>query len=388
MASRVTIRQRLEHHSRRRAPIFRVRTGCLTCRTRKKKCDEVKPICAGCSRNHLTCKWPSHPNPPRSQHDHNGSGKRSGPHTTSSPAGQSASEQNRPTNHEPLMADGNVSPLDPSTEGLDESQLQRVSAVEMPECVLPEIEARDLSQLIPTCTTSYAHSATHNMDSGAISGFEQMPSALSLLPGLQARSLDLLSHYTSHTALSMGNGSTDNNPFITQMVPLMFVNKLVLQLVLTQSSAHRAIAKGIAAEAAQRDYAESLRTFQYAINEYISGQQINPLWITVGALIMCFTETTRGDVHGAIFDHLSASGPLLSKFIDGTAVSVHAGLRDFIVEYYVYTGLMSMISIDPIFSTKPLIEPNILLEAQMLASSGYTGQLHSAFYANSVPQHA
>src|ERR1700743_3467299 len=35
----------------------RVKTGCLTCRRRKKKCDEVKPRCAGCRRNQKQCEW-------------------------------------------------------------------------------------------------------------------------------------------------------------------------------------------------------------------------------------------------------------------------------------------------------------------------------------------
>jgi hypothetical protein len=33
----------------------RVKTGCLPCRLRRKKCDEAKPICSGCKRNHLIC---------------------------------------------------------------------------------------------------------------------------------------------------------------------------------------------------------------------------------------------------------------------------------------------------------------------------------------------
>ncbi|KAE8380394.1 fungal-specific transcription factor domain-containing protein [Aspergillus bertholletiae] len=37
----------------------RSRTGCLTCRRRKKKCDERQPICTGCDRNHLSCEWAS-----------------------------------------------------------------------------------------------------------------------------------------------------------------------------------------------------------------------------------------------------------------------------------------------------------------------------------------
>lgn len=38
----------------------RTTTGCLTCRKRKKKCDEVKPICTACERNFLECEWPDY----------------------------------------------------------------------------------------------------------------------------------------------------------------------------------------------------------------------------------------------------------------------------------------------------------------------------------------
>lgn len=36
----------------------RTATGCLTCRLRRKKCEEQKPVCTGCDRNHLICAWP------------------------------------------------------------------------------------------------------------------------------------------------------------------------------------------------------------------------------------------------------------------------------------------------------------------------------------------
>lgn len=36
------------------------RTGCLTCRRRKRKCDEAKPHCRACQRNKLDCLWPPH----------------------------------------------------------------------------------------------------------------------------------------------------------------------------------------------------------------------------------------------------------------------------------------------------------------------------------------
>ncbi|KAH7120366.1 fungal-specific transcription factor domain-containing protein [Dactylonectria estremocensis] len=37
----------------------RSKSGCFTCRRRHKKCDEVRPECAGCVRNQLICHWPA-----------------------------------------------------------------------------------------------------------------------------------------------------------------------------------------------------------------------------------------------------------------------------------------------------------------------------------------
>jgi transcriptional activator protein UGA3 len=39
----------------------RSRTGCLTCRTRRKRCDNAQPQCANCARLNLKCQW----QPPR-----------------------------------------------------------------------------------------------------------------------------------------------------------------------------------------------------------------------------------------------------------------------------------------------------------------------------------
>ncbi|EKD21140.1 C6 transcription factor OefC [Drepanopeziza brunnea f. sp. 'multigermtubi' MB_m1] len=40
-----------------KAPVPRTRTGCLTCRKRKVKCDEVKPVCERCTRLQRECIW-------------------------------------------------------------------------------------------------------------------------------------------------------------------------------------------------------------------------------------------------------------------------------------------------------------------------------------------
>ncbi|KAE8140203.1 fungal Zn binuclear cluster domain-containing protein [Aspergillus pseudotamarii] len=43
-------------------PSLRTRTGCLQCRRRRKKCDETRPRCTGCTRNVLDCEWPTQDN--------------------------------------------------------------------------------------------------------------------------------------------------------------------------------------------------------------------------------------------------------------------------------------------------------------------------------------
>lgn len=42
-----------------RLPVRRSKAGCFCCRLRKKKCDERKPVCSGCTRAKLLCSWPS-----------------------------------------------------------------------------------------------------------------------------------------------------------------------------------------------------------------------------------------------------------------------------------------------------------------------------------------
>ncbi|KAE8382002.1 hypothetical protein BDV26DRAFT_288977 [Aspergillus bertholletiae] len=45
--------------SRRRPAHLRTKTGCLTCRKRKKKCDETPGTCSNCARRWLSCEWPA-----------------------------------------------------------------------------------------------------------------------------------------------------------------------------------------------------------------------------------------------------------------------------------------------------------------------------------------
>jgi len=47
-----------ERHERRRPKYTRSKSGCLTCRRKKIKCDERKPVCQRCTHSQLDCTWP------------------------------------------------------------------------------------------------------------------------------------------------------------------------------------------------------------------------------------------------------------------------------------------------------------------------------------------
>ena len=112
-----------------------------------------------------------------------------------------------------------------------------------------------------------------------------------LLPDHGQDAFELLGHYLARTANSMGNGSTDANPFVVQLIPLAFSNDLILQLILTQSAVHRAVSKDIQTDTvANGYYGRSLQLFRKNVNDYIGGMEASRLTLAIGALIMCFTE--------------------------------------------------------------------------------------------------
>ncbi|KAL7931194.1 fungal-specific transcription factor domain-containing protein [Trichoderma chlorosporum] len=44
---------------RMRRKVSRTRTGCVTCKSRRKRCDMARPCCGDCTRLNLECEWPA-----------------------------------------------------------------------------------------------------------------------------------------------------------------------------------------------------------------------------------------------------------------------------------------------------------------------------------------
>ncbi|KAL6796210.1 hypothetical protein GGI42DRAFT_362258 [Trichoderma sp. SZMC 28013] len=401
-----------------RQPMLRVRTGCFTCRSRKKKCDETKPACAGCKRNKLVCNWPARSgetsnrrvevasthkirrvgdansatstnrnvsdgdqerqnlSPTNAQHDHD----------DSTPGSSSQSHGEMEMEEGPAVRRSNTSTSTASPPVVN--QLQQSPDVvgvamemmdeDVPDELLLGLDGEDDDD---ERDNDNALMSLADIDmSGLLPGLNLMgavPRPPSMIPEAENGTFDLMSHYLARTAISMGNGSTSSNPFVLQLVPLSFSNKLVLQLVLSQSAAHRAVyeERRDLKAVAQRYYTNSIRSFRQAISAYINGSDPSPLWVTIGALVMCFTETARGDTNGVVFDHLQAVEPLSVDLITNHNHIVRDDLKKFIVEYYVYTVTISMISASPASRNAPLLNPTLELEAHNLVASGYIGQL-------------
>ena len=290
--------------TRKRGPILRVRTGCLTCRARKKKCDEAKPVCAGCKRNKLACQWPT-----PSQRDARPGDLGAG--NDDDPSLLSTTEESS-TSPEEYLDVAHAMPLDESSSSSSTwYPPDKVTGWEYPATSFPldadtvraphphltddglQSEDRDVKMKAEPASPSMTSSILHRAQpyrQWQQEGTETIGKKLSQFPDLNNRSVELLSYYLSRTSLSMFNGSIKSNPFVEQLIPLSFENNFILRLILSQSASHRATSENHTKVLAQRDYISSLRSFQDAINDYISGHERSPLWVTLGALIMCFTE--------------------------------------------------------------------------------------------------
>lgn len=91
------------------------------------------------------------------------------------------------------------------------------------------------------------------------------------------------------------------------------------------------------------------------------------------ALLTMF-QTARGDINGIIFDHLMAARSILLPLLSAGSTLTKA-LKEFLVEYYVYTATVGMISIDTRLSDQVLLDDEIVLLATELVASAYVGNL-------------
>lgn len=270
-------------------PLLRVRTGCLTCRARKKKCDEGKPICMGCIRNQLQCRWlddqQTRPPPPTNT-------SFSAPGST----GASASETTISNSTGPIITEPG--------SGLEYAPLPEVTPSELAPGEF-QYHAREESEwqtLQPRCSVFNFD----NFDSAPEEGLESpgwlvreslatlnemIPAHPEFMPQLDHSRFSLFGYYIQKTAQSMANGAAEPNPFLVQLIPLTVSSELVLESILVQSCAHRAAhTPSLPGSEAVVLYNKSLRSLRSAINNISAQENKDVLALIVSMLILCFTE--------------------------------------------------------------------------------------------------
>ncbi|GAO19934.1 hypothetical protein UVI_02043600 [Ustilaginoidea virens] len=385
----------------RAVPIIRSRTGCFTCRRRKKKCNEEKPVCIGCKRNKLECTWPADRATQGQQPHRNRDNNAVSASATSKLAASSASS---PTSPLPEWRSSDSRHSTPTLTVQLQLQLQQAQPVTSPLEVVNSDAFEDASDKpmtpaspitpfetlpspIPDNSLVHHHVPNdpalalvfgrENLTQDNIYMHDNIPINMSLLPSHGHDSFELLSYYLARTANSMGNGSTDSNPFVAKLIPLAFSDPLVLHLILAQSAVHRQASDECSSggEVATRYYTDSLRMFRRLVGEYVSGRNDDNLVVTVGSLILCLTEVARGDANGTIFDHLAASESLLTNLLNRHEPAFSDDLQEFLVEYYMHMVASSMISKDPRGTSQAALSPAIENAAKRLLSKNYMGQL-------------
>lgn len=248
----------------------RVRTGCLTCRARKKKCDESKPTCSGCERNRTACRWPLHV-------------LASTLPAVSVPGVQVAGP--------PGQGEKTAAPrhrLPPTQSVLAPSSSRSSMRQDHVACHNAHADENGHANLeLPYVRNSCGHYETQ------MSSPTWMATGPTLFPDLtpKTRTSHLLRHYLQSTADILANGASPRNPFLVYMMPLTLSSDLIRHLVLTKSASHWARrVKGHSEEVSHEYYSRSIELYRHSIDNYLVGQGISPLLLAVGALTLGFIE--------------------------------------------------------------------------------------------------
>lgn len=213
-----------------RRSITRRRTGCLVCRLRRKRCDEEKPICHGCERNSLVCRWPSLQN-------------------GQFPSVTTPWRQSLPAPAEQIQAD------------LQIGHRSRQSAT------LGSHPSNSTKR-----STEYPRAQLH-----------YGPSVKPLLLRTEVGS-HFFQHFLELVALQLSSRNDPENPWIALFVPLAMEDELVMSTLLALGGANLCTYSGHALKQTYSFYAVALRSVKHRLTELVQGnfsQLLNTLVTTI-----------------------------------------------------------------------------------------------------------
>ncbi|KIY02167.1 uncharacterized protein Z520_02305 [Fonsecaea multimorphosa CBS 102226] len=310
---------------------IRTKTGCLTCRVRKKKCDEIRPICAGCARNFIDCQWPVPPDPDKGSKRAKSKsglvrckGRQAAQTSTRTSAGTQdvASQAGEITfvfdRHPPKSPAHKPSPC--ATVVVDVER-QDDYGDERPDSII----------CWQPVTASFLSSKR----------------ALLLNPS----SLLLLQHYLEATSTFLVAKPLSNNPFITVVLPLAYSDDLLMHAVLVLSGTHLSYKRRDDLKiqlATHQHYSLVLRNLRSLFADESSHDDVRrALRLLLVLVVLCHVEAISGEPHGGIFPHLRASRELVLKLLQEPQRTLHDDtklVKGFALEVYFYLVLVNSIT--------------------------------------------
>ena len=218
--------------------ITRRRTGCLICRLRRKRCDEDKPVCQGCARNSLVCRWPSQ------QHGKSLSNNISWRKRLHAATKQIHSELGNPPRDQQHLRLGS-----PSSGSIKRGQA----------CPFPQLLHG------PSCK----------------------PMLLQTDVGSQ-----FFQHFLELVALRLSSRNDSENPWIALFVPLAMEDELVMSALLALGGANLCTYAGNATKQTYSYYAVALRSAKHRVTELVQGNYSHLLNTLITTIALYQFEVT------------------------------------------------------------------------------------------------
>lgn len=219
----------------------RSKSGCLTCRLRHKKCEEQKPTCDGCMRNHLICTWPQTNQSRKSK-------SISKERLTHASNGIKPPTWKRPMT--PILYTASPSPIPP-----DAGMTTELSVVAVPGLLRRPISQWPILYRIP-------------------------------------HSLKLLQHYVESTSTKLSAFARCPNPFLHIFLPLACDSDDILHALLALSSSHLSAADERFIPIACSHYAVALRAAKYLVTEVAQGDYSRSQHLLTLLLLLSHFEVT------------------------------------------------------------------------------------------------
>ncbi|RAL15640.1 Zn(II)2Cys6 transcription factor [Aspergillus homomorphus CBS 101889] len=302
------------------------RSGCLTCKRRRKRCDEAKPGCRSCARLGLQCEgygsmWAEPLNPSAQVFSHAKSAKRRRLSTSSSlPAFSPGSNS--------------VKSPDPSTLWL---------------------------QNLPTSPTTPSESGTsdvcllnpndiHSEDGQVLSPATAETMNLAIVAPTPCRPLSHLSQLESHYlryhmelgSKLLANLESADNPLRSLIIPRALSSSLLMKALCAVSATHcanRIAYHWEAQTAATTYYIQTLKGLQSVLSEYTAGSFPDEAILAVA--LLCKYEIVRGSVKQWVA-HLNAlQGLVIAR---GGFSALSQDTREFLMGFYIYAHNVAKIS--------------------------------------------